>query len=276
MMNAIMTIALKEFKDGLRNRWVLAITLIFAMLSIGLSYFGAAVSGTVGFTSVSTTIVSLASLAVVIIPLIALILSYDAIVGEDEIGTLLLLLTYPLTRFQLLAGKFLGHGLIMAVSIMIGFGCAAIVILLFSQEIETQPVIYSFSRFLLSAILLGWVFIALAYVVSAAVNEKSKAAGFVLIIWFLSVFVFDLSLLAILVYFQESLNEVWMSYVLLLNPTDVFRLYNLLGFDNQSVTTGVITIANNHLNSVLLLIVLFIWILLPLICAYRIFARRVV
>ena len=44
-MNAVVTIATKEFQDGMRNRWVLAITLVFAVLAVGLSYFGAAASG---------------------------------------------------------------------------------------------------------------------------------------------------------------------------------------------------------------------------------------
>ena len=63
-MNAILIIAGKEFRDGLRNRWVLAITLVFAFLAIGLAYFGASASGMVGLTSLSTTIISLASLAI--------------------------------------------------------------------------------------------------------------------------------------------------------------------------------------------------------------------
>ena len=104
-MHAIWCIAQKELKDGLRNRWIVAITLVFALLSIGISWFGAAASGMVGFTSIPNTIISLASLAVFLIPLIALLLAYDAIVGEDEDGTLLLLLTYPLTKAQLLLGK---------------------------------------------------------------------------------------------------------------------------------------------------------------------------
>ena len=42
-------------------------------------------------------------------PLIALLLSYDAIVGEVERGTMMLLLTYPVARWQVVLGKFLGH-----------------------------------------------------------------------------------------------------------------------------------------------------------------------
>ena len=103
-MNAVWNMARKEFSDGLRNRWLLAISLLFGVLAIGIAWLGAAASGQLGFTSVPATIASLASLATFLMPLIALLLAYDAIVGEDESGTLLLLLTYPLGRGQILLG----------------------------------------------------------------------------------------------------------------------------------------------------------------------------
>ncbi len=88
----------------------MAISLVFATLALGIAWFGAAASGQVGYASTPATIASLASLGIFLIPLIALLLAYDAIVGEEEGGTLLLLMTYPLSKSQLLLGKFLGHG----------------------------------------------------------------------------------------------------------------------------------------------------------------------
>src|SRR5690554_8016479 len=125
-MNPIWNIASKELSDGLRNRWLLAISLLFAVLAVGIAWLGAAAAGTVGFTSIPSTIASLSSLATFLMPLIALLLAYDAIVGEDEGGTLMLLLTYPLRRGQLLLGKFVGHGLILALATLIGFGGSAV------------------------------------------------------------------------------------------------------------------------------------------------------
>ena len=90
-MPVVWTIARKELADGLRNRWLLAISLLFALLSVGIAWFGAAAAGQVGFTSVPATVASLTSLATFLMPLIALLLAYDAIVGEEEGGTLLLL-----------------------------------------------------------------------------------------------------------------------------------------------------------------------------------------
>ncbi|MBN7827911.1 ABC transporter permease, partial [Bowmanella dokdonensis] len=62
-MKPILFIALKELQDGLRNRWLLAISLLFVMLAAGIAWFGAAAAGQVGFSSIASTIASLASLA---------------------------------------------------------------------------------------------------------------------------------------------------------------------------------------------------------------------
>ena len=182
-MRNLMIVAGKEFRDGLRNRWVLAITLVFGLLAIGLAYFGAAASGQVGFTRVSTTIVSLSSLAVFLIPLIALMLAYDSIVGEDEQGTLLLLLTYPMSRVEILAGKFLGHAAILGVSTLVGFGVAGAIIAALGSVEQLGELVAALALFILSAMLLGWAFIGFAYLISVSVSEKSKAAGIALVVW---------------------------------------------------------------------------------------------
>lgn len=38
----ILTIAGKEFRDRMRNRWVLAVALVFTVFSLAIAYFGGA------------------------------------------------------------------------------------------------------------------------------------------------------------------------------------------------------------------------------------------
>ncbi len=274
-MNAILTVAGKEFRDGLRNRWVLAIALVLGLLAVGIAYFGAAASGAVGFTSLSTTIVSLASLAVFLIPLIALMLAYDAVIGEQEQGTLLLLLTYPLSRTSLLLGKFLGHGLILATATVTGFGVAGLVISIGAEDIVLGELVRSLGLFILSAVLLGWVFVALAYLVSVLVSEKSRAAGLALVLWFLFVLVFDLVLLALLVGAGERIGREGLTYLLLLNPTECFRLLNLTGFPAAQTAAGVTSVAaDGALRPAALLTSLLAWIAVPLALAVWRFRNR--
>ncbi len=274
-MHESLVVAGKEFRDGLRNRWVLAITLVFALLAIALAWFGAAVSGEVGFTRVATTIASLASLAVFLIPLIALMLAYDSIVGEDENGTLLLLMTYPLSRTGLLAGKFMGHAAIMGLSTLLGFGIAGLVIVIFDSEATLGALAGPFSLFIGSAILLGWSFLALSYLISATAREKARAAGMALMVWFLFVLIYDLTLLGILVGTEGQVNEGLFRVLLMINPTDIFRLINLTGFEQAADASGMLAIATGEHHSVPGLVALLVlWVIGPLALAVAVFRRR--
>ncbi|WP_076409670.1 ABC transporter permease [Shewanella sp. UCD-KL12] len=270
-MNPSIAVALKEFQDGLRNRWFISITLIFAIMSLGLSYYGTLASGQIGAASLSATIASLSSLAVFLIPLIALLIAYDSFVGEQESGTLLLLLSYPITHSQLLLGKFIGQGMIISLATCLGFGAAAI---LLSIQSGPEQVIPAFALFILTAILLGLCFIAIAYLISLAVSEKSKAAGLALMVWFFFVLVFDLALLGLLIGVEDGLSQQNLVHLLMLNPADLFRLINLASLDTSDVN-GVLSVAINATQSPMtLLITMAIWIIVPLFIANIIFNRK--
>ncbi|MFG6158797.1 ABC transporter permease [Halomonas sp. 1390] len=272
-MTAILTIAGKEFRDGLRNRWVLAIALVLALLAVGIAWFGAAASGGLGFTSLATTLVSLATLAVFLIPLIALLLAYDAVVGEQEAGTLLLLLTYPISRTSLLLGKFLGHGLILGAATTLGFGIAGAVIALAADGVALAELSAGMGLLIASSVLLGWVFIAFAYLISVCVTEKARAAGLALVVWFLFVLVFDLGLLALLVSVERGGD--WLPWLLLLNPIECFRLINLAGVEAARSYIGLTAIAEGGaFQPAVVVPILMAWILVPLGLALLRFRHR--
>ncbi|GLQ30598.1 ABC transporter permease [Litoribrevibacter albus] len=272
-MNKILIVAQKEFRDGIRNRWAISIAVVFVLLSLGLAYFGSATAGVLGFSSLESTLVSLGSLCVMLVPLIALMLAYNSFVGELEQGTLLLLLTYPLSHNQLLLGKFMGQAAILSAAALVGFGIPAVVISIMS-DVNVAEVLLAFSAFIVAASVLGWVFIALAYVISLCVAEKSKAAGLALVVWFLFVLVFDLMLMALLVASEGDINQTWVPYLLWFNPTDVFRIfvYMIVGSTNL---TGVLSIADQGSNGIVhLSVVMLSWVALPLLLSAWILKRK--
>src|SRR5690606_2520823 len=108
----------------LRNRWIVATTLLLAALALSLTLLGSAPTGTVGADPLAVVVVSLSSLTIFLLPLIALLLSFDAIVGEQERGTLILLLAYPVARWEVVVGKFLGQAAILGAATIVGYGAA--------------------------------------------------------------------------------------------------------------------------------------------------------
>jgi len=66
-MTNILIIARKEIQEGLRNRWVLATTLLLAALALTLSLLGSAPTGNVGVNRLDVVIVSLSSLTIFLV-----------------------------------------------------------------------------------------------------------------------------------------------------------------------------------------------------------------
>lgn len=257
-------VAGKEFRDRIRNRWVLAVTIVFIAFALAIAYFGAAQQGAVGFRDIQVTIASLVSLAIYLLPLIALVLGFDAIVGERERGSLDLLLSMPITRFELLLGKFVGLSAALASSTVIGFGLVGA---LFAAKIPAAD-LFHYAGFMLSSVLLGMAFLSLAVMVSVFAQDRTRASGAAIGLWFFFVLVFDLLLLGGLVVTGGAFGADIFPYLLLLNPADIFRILNIFGLDDVRTVYGLTTVFPERLaNPVLLGAVMLAWIVAPLTIA---------
>ena len=125
-----------------------------------------------------------------------------------------------------------------------------------------------------TAVLLGWIFIAFAYIISASASEKSKAAGLALCVWFLFVLVFDLGLLALLVGTKGDIDSNLLPYLLLLNPTDIFRLANISYFASEELSGVMAISAQVGFSITTLFSSLLAWLIVPTSLALILFNRR--
>jgi Cu-processing system permease protein len=273
-VRTVAIIALKEIQEGLRNRWVLATTLLLAALSLSLTFLGSAPTGNVGVGALDVVVVSLSSLTIFLLPLIALLISHDAVVGEMERGTMILLLSYPVGRSQVILGKFCGHVLILAFATVIGYGAAAVALATTGASVLAASW-YAFASMLGTSIMLGAVFVAVGYLISSLVRDRGTAAGLSVGIWLLMVLIFDMALLGILVVDQgRVVTATVLEGLLFLNPTDLYRMTNLTGF-NVSQFSGMSGLAGTASTGVgALMLGLVAWILAPLGLATTFFARR--
>lgn len=274
-MTNIFIIAAKEVQEGLRNRWVLATTLLLAALALTLTFVGSAPTGTVGAGALDVVVVSLSSLTIFLVPLIALLISHDAIVGDIERGTMLLLLSYPVGRYQVLLGKFVGHLAILAFATVLGYGAAAAALAVTGAADDAESWL-SFASMIGSSVLLGAVFVAIGYLVSALVSQRGMAAGIAIGIWLLLVLIYDMALLGVLVMDQgRTISAGILNVLLLLNPTDVYRLLNLAGSTNVSAFSGMAGLADSvTVSPSYLVAALAAWTVLPLVLAGLVLSRR--
>ena len=229
----LFTIAGKEFRDRMRNRWVLAVALVFTVFSLAIAYFGGAQQGTVGFRSIEFTIASLVSLVIYLIPLIALLLGFDAIVGERE----------------------------LTLSTLAGFGLVAVLLV---QQFSGAA-LFHYGGFMISSVLLGLAFLSMAVLLSVLTHERTRASGLAIAAWFFFVLVFDLLLLGALVATGGSVGGEAMAYLLLFNPADVFRILNVFSLDDVRTLYGLTSIVPPALAKPWLMgAVMAGWIVVPL------------
>ena len=238
-MRRILATARTEMRIASRNRWVIISLVTVAGFSLILAAVGAApTSGGLGADRLSVTVASLTSLSVYLVPLLALLMSFDAIAGEVERGTLPLLLTYPVERWEILVGKLLAHLVILSLAVVVGYGLAAIVSLGLGGG--STAGIAALWRLTWSSIFLGATFLGAGYAISATARRPSSAAGLAIGLWLGLVVLYDLALLAAIVtdgggWFTQEVFP----YALLANPADAFRLFNLTASGAMSVATGV-------------------------------------
>jgi Cu-processing system permease protein len=267
----VLTLAGKEIREGFRNRWVLATTLLLAALALTLALLGSAPTGTVGASRLDVVTVSLASLTIFLVPLIALLLSHDGIAGEAERGTLLLLLSYPVGRTAVILGKFLGQIAILAFATILGYSVAALAV-----GWNLGAAAWSaFATMIGASILLGAVFLALGLLASTLVRQRSTAGGIAIGLWLFFVILYDMAFLGLLVASGgHSLPPLLIDTLLALNPTDVYRLLTL-GAGGAGGLTGIGALADHTaLTPPLLVAVLMAWVAAPLGLAALVFARR--
>lgn len=270
-MRRILSIAATEARIAARNRWVAIAISLMALFSLVLAAAGSTPSGTLGADRLSIIVASLTSLAVYLVPLLALLMSFDAVAGEVERGTLPLLLTYPVSRTEVLTGKLIAHLSILAVALVCGYGLAAVAAI--ASDTAALAGLPALWRLTWTSLLLGATFLGAGYALSALSRRPSGAAGLAIGLWLAAVVLFDLGLLAGIVaggdgFFARHIFPV----ALIANPADAFRLYNIAASQAAAAASGIGGAANS-LPPLAALASLTLWPLAALTLAIAVFRK---
>ena len=220
-----------------RNRWLSMATLIMVLFALALTFAGSAPTGTLGVDMLTVSVASMTTLSVYLAPLLALMMSFDAISGDNDRGSLALLLSYPAGRGEILLGKFLSHLAALAFAMTVGFGTAGALAAWFGGAGVDSLV--ALARLIATSILLGAVFLALGYMVSSLARSSTAAAGMSAALWLIFVVLYDLGLLGAVVMDQSGgFTQSVFPWLMVANPADAFRVWNISASDAVAVTSG--------------------------------------
>ena len=215
-----------EILERSRDRWILVLTLLFVLLSGGITLYGKAGDLSQGEV-VGPSLVTLSSL---LIPLVGLLLGFDAVVGERERRTLSLLLSMPLYRWELIAAKFIGRFVPLAFAILAGIFSA-----FFLLEDGYGSALL---QLIVPSLLLGASFLALGILISSFVLRQATASSLLITIWFLLVFFYDLGILGALVVSDGALSHSLCSGLVVANPVGLYRVGMIQRFGGDDFFAG--------------------------------------
>ena len=265
-------IAREEFRRALETRWLFAFTALFAVLVLGLSFFGLAQSREVGFQGFSRLTLSLMNLVLFIVPLTGLVLGVGSIAGGAE--TLPLLLAQPVSRGEILAGKYLGLAAALAVAQALGFGAGGVVVALQAGPDQVE----GFAALTGLSLILGWLSLATSLAIASLLPDRVKALSAALLLWLLLVVAYDLAVLGATAILQGIPLQAVLFPALLLNPIDLARVLITMAVGSGALfgpTSAVLVKLLGGPGGVTLgLAVLTIETAVPLAIAARVFRRR--
>lgn len=273
----VVAVARKEFADHIRNRWILALTLIFVVLTVVASLLAGGESGgdslLGGLEGTVTTLISISS---ILIPLIAIMLGYATISGEAESGALALVLAYPVNRTEVLLGKLAGLASVLVVATVLGFGVGGVVVTVVAGG-ENVP---AFLTFIGLAILLGLLYLSLAVFFSTITRRRatSIAAGVLVFFWSM---IYGTLVFGIYLATGGSLQEMlageplpdWFWGSVVLSPMDMHQMAVMQAFGLERAF-GFDIAPPAYMTLEYLVVVQLVWLIVPVLLAFWAFRRR--
>lgn len=204
-----LVVAKKDFRDALRSRWLLSLTVMFVVLISGVAlllswaannavsllmaiggfdllFTDFVVSGENGTSVVynSSLLVWILNGKVVtwFLPLIAVVMSHNAIIDERDTGSLKLLLSLPHSRSDVVFGKMIGRSAAIIGPQFAGFILPGMIIALAApfQAVE-------YFGFMLMTGILTMVFVSISVGISASMASRQRVLVSVIAVYMLFV-----------------------------------------------------------------------------------------
>jgi Cu-processing system permease protein len=250
-----------ELRDVGRSRWLFAYAAFFLVVTDALLRFGGA----------DKALLSLTSVTLFIVPLVALV--FGTVFLDDAREFTELLLAQPVTRRQLYAGLYLGLTLPLALAFAIG---AAIPFAI--HDVGDPKLRVSLAVLLAAGVALTFVFTALAFVVAAFVDDRLRRMGTAIALWLVSAVLYDGLVLVLAMLFADYPIERALLGLTLGNPVDLARVILLLQFDVSALMgyTGAVfqQFFGGAVGIAIASTALGLWVTLPVALGLRAFRKR--
>jgi len=272
-MTALATIARLECVSAARLRWIRLLAAACALIATAAAYSAGAAAELTGADGFARTTMTLVPVAIILVPLAAMILGVSGHTGDGEGEPFLF--AQPVHRAIILVGRWAGQVVALSAAVGVGFGAGAAIVA-FNNGVEGLA---QYVFFVCAAAMLGAIFLSLAAVISAVAGKRATALAAGIFAWFALVLLYDGVALATAAWTGSRAGGRILFGSVLANPADLVRILML----SVSGTPHVLGAAGEAWTrflgggpgaAVMASASLVLWTAAPLVVAARVMNRR--
>ncbi len=245
------------FKDILQTRFILFYTGFLLLSTFALFQFD---------SDFGKVVLSLLNIVLMVVPLISVVFATIHFYSSYEF--IELMVAQPLNRKVIFLSEYVAVASSLCIAYLIGVG---IPFIMFGAG-------YYVVSLLVTGVFLTLAFVSLAFLSSVLTRDKSKAIGIALLFWFYFSLIYDGLLLWIMFSFSDYPLEKITLTLIAFNPVDLARIIMLLQLDISALMgyTGAFykNFFGSNIGILFSLSTLFLWAIVPLLLAVRIFEKK--
>jgi len=209
----VFTLAQKEFADHLWNPVFMVMLAVFSLVIIACGYEYGVIEGVfIGTMTVITPGILMGMMMLshnisLFIPLFGVALSFDALLKEERSGSLNVLMSHPLYRDNIIAGKMLGSMISLLFVLFISIVLAVGTLMLLIGESVTGSELVRIAAFFVVTYLYGTIFLGMGLLLSVLLKDPSDSLIYSIVLWLVFTVAFLSVLAAIVLMLGLSFEE---------------------------------------------------------------------
>jgi Cu-processing system permease protein len=245
------------FSDILRTRFIIFYTGFLLISTFALFQLD---------SDFGKVVLSLLNIVLMVVPLVSVVFTTIHFFSSYEF--IELMLAQPINRKVIFLSEYLAVASSLCLAYVIGVG--------------TPFILFGAGTYVISLLSVGifltLAFVSLAFLSSVLTRDKSKAIGIALLFWFYFSLIYDGLLLWVIYNFNDYPLEKVTLTLISFNPIDLARIIMLLQLDISALMgyTGAFykNFFGSNVGVLFSYTVLFLWAIVPLLFAVRIFNRK--
>lgn len=285
-------VAKKEYLENVRNAWVVTVSLVFLAITLLTAWLISALgqdarpagSADAAFGQVVITLSAMQTFGGFLPPILALMLGFATLAGERESGSLGLLTAQPISRTEILLGKWIGLWGVLATAIIVGYGIGGTIVV--TRAGAGWLGVQALLVFLGATLAWTAAWTSITVFLSALFARRGTAIAGSIGIWFLfggfvwTIITFGIVAIATGGSPLEGTDSLpgWVVITQILNPNQVYDGLLTAGIENFGLGFDLAGVAREALRDVyavgLFSVAMAAWIALPLFAANALFQRR--